>query len=693
MRICLNKKIGKKNGYTLVEVMIASFVSMLVLGGAMAGMVNAMRAWRAAGIRAELHMDLEKSMERMRYDLRLSSVGIGLMAFYPSDAAEYTAISFPLSTPDANGLLPRDAAGNIIWDTTVIYHVRPGTPDEFIRSTFAPRKADATPAELYDQLVDVVDSASLAEVQSAAMAGESGSSEVIFQNLVDLTFRPPNMRFDGYAPAYERAATFNWGSVVLSNGTHELTFTVERKNASSSGYKFGIDRFSLSYSGSPREGEMYLPANTRPASPYFGYSLNSGSVVAQDMSSYGASWSGRSQLTFTPSTSAGGSSFTFLVQNGLWHDTNFDNPTGEYAFNCGRDIDYRFTNAAPYIPDIVIGVSTGVSWQAENVTDGIIFSSAVSNLVTVNVLHGVPSTNAPSSITLNGGYARFAFTAGSNYNLHVNNVQFGIRNGLTDTFVGGTEVDVDFGGSDYTLVSSGDTVWSDWIEYNIDRDQSYLLKWERRDSGGAIPPGQTDARVWTSSDGLGLSYLDGVLTNQVVALSAMEVRAPETAIYRSGVFDTRVDNPVYKELEWTSVEPFPDGDVDVRVRSSDYADMRDVDGIWYPSTYFQGNRNNDISAINGGRYVQYEVLFTVREDHDVLPILRDVTITWEAPTGIVDLVVDLARGPDYGIITADVNGQSFIKGVEVALEIFREGPYGMERVPGVTEVRPLNTGR
>lgn len=682
-----------RSGFTLVEVLVASSVSVLVIASATAGLVNTLRAWRTAGIRAELHMDLEKSMERMQHDLRLSSVGIGLMAFYPATAAEYTAISFPLATPASDGLLQRDASGNIIWDTTVVYHVRPGSPDELIRSTFSPRNQAATPAQIYAQLVSVVNSANLADVQNAAMAGESVMSRTLFRNLVNMVFRPPDMSFDGYAPQYERARTLNWGSIVLGDGTHDLTFTVQRKNAASTGYKVGVDRFALSNSGSLREGEMVLPANTRPVSPYYRASVSGGSVVAQDMSSHGASWSGRSQLTYMPNFAGAGpagSKLTFKVQNDLWCDANFDNPPGSVALNCSRQIDMSFLSQAPYIPDIVIAMDHGQSWSAENVTDGIANSLTVTNVATVNVIHG--GTNMPAAIFLNGAFARFQFGAGTNNNLHVRNVLLGQRL-AGDQFVAGTVQPLTFnGGSAHVQISSGATVWTDWRRYEIDREKSYLVRWERRDSGNAIPVGQTDARMWTGSTAHTLSYLDGVPDHRLVAMGAMEVRAPSNGVYRSGVFDTRIASPVYKNLTWTQVEPWPYGDIDIRVRSASKPDMSDA-GWWYPMGYFQNNTSNDLSPINGGRYVQYEVLFSIAGDHTRLPKLRDVTITWEAPTGIVDLTVDLARGPDYGIITADVNGQSFIKGVEAELEIFRQGPFGMERVSGVMEVRPLNTGR
>lgn len=358
--------------------------------------------------------------------------------------------------------------------------------------------------------------------------------------------------------------------------------------------------------------------------------------------------------------------------------------------HCKRRVDSSFTNQAPYIPDIVIAMEEGLSWEAGNVTDGIAQSMTVTNVATVNVLHG--GTNHPAAIFLDGSFARFAFRAGSSYNLHVRNVSFGRRD-IEDQFVAGSVIALTFNdGSPHAQIPSGGEVWTDWVRYEIDRDESYLVRWERRDSGNAIPTGQTDARVWVGDSGHTLSYQGTEAVNRMIALTAMEVRAPSNAVYRSGVFDTRVADPQYSSLSWSEVSHGSDGYIGMRVRSSDYADMRDA--LWYPAGYPLSNHaSNDISWISGGRFVQYEATMQVAGDHTLLPVLRDVTIAWEAPTGIVDLVLDLARGPDYGILRAEVNGQSFIKGVEVALEIFKEGPHGEERVAGLTEVRPLNTGR
>lgn len=91
--------------------------------------------------------------------------------------------------------------------------------------------------------------------------------------------------------------------------------------------------------------------------------------------------------------------------------------------------------------------------------------------------------------------------------------------------------------------------------------------------------------------------------------------------------------------------------------------------------------------------MQYEVLYETIQPHTLNAKLQDVTISWAGSTGLVDLVVGFARGPDYGIVQAAVNGQSFIKGIEVEMEIFKEGPFGVSRVSGLMEVRPLNTGK
>ncbi len=697
----LLRRYSGKKGFTLVEVMMAAAISVVVIGGATIALISSIRTWRAEGIRSDLHMDLEIALERISSDLRLSSVGIGLMAFYPADATRYTAISFPRATPGADNLLPRDENDQIMWDTTVIYHVRPGSPDELIRTTFHPRNLAATPEELYYQLEATVTARNTAELQYAAMDGEDADSRTVFRNLVEMFFRPPDVRFDGYAPDYKRTRTFNWGSLVLSNGVHELTFNIRDKNPDSTGYKIGIDRFSLSYSGSPREGEIFLPENGHPTDDYYSYDMENGVVGAEDMSGYGASWSGNSQLTFIPQENvyevSSTTSITFYVENDLWCDANFNRPPGVLASNCSRRIARNFTNYYPHIPDTVVSMNDGISWDALNVTTdplGVMsirlhrpYADEEDVRDFTNVVNIVKGSNEDySAIQRSGAWVRFKFRAGPHTGgLTVRNPRIKRR--------GGTSIhDLSFNGAQTVDIPPSSSKWTDWFRYEIDRNESYELLWQRGLGDGAS---KTSVVAWPCQPDNIVSLIDGdeeLFKGYVVGLESMEVRVPSNAVYRSGVFDTRINAPTYRRLVWTPYYPSGvEGDLVIRVRSAD--SPLEMENAFWSSYFYQNDGNNNISFINGGRYVQYEALFSAWGDHLMSPMLRDVTITWDAPTGIVDLTVDFAKGPDYGIVRADVNGQSFIKGIEVDLTIFRDGPFGTETVSGSKEVRPLNTGR
>ena len=176
-------------GFTVVEVMVSSLITVVVVAGVLAVFVQGMRVWERESITGELNMDLELAMERIRSDLRLSSVGIGLMSFYPEGAPDYTAISIPMAyDTDNDGLLDRNGDGKITWNRTIIYHVRPGDPDKLLRSEFWPRYTKATPEMIYQQLSEVVESATDDEVAAAALSGEQAHTDVVFKNLVDLFF-------------------------------------------------------------------------------------------------------------------------------------------------------------------------------------------------------------------------------------------------------------------------------------------------------------------------------------------------------------------------------------------------------------------------------------------------------------------------------------------------------------------------
>ena len=685
----------KNEGYSLVEVMIASAIAVIVVGGVSSSMTHLVRTWRSTQITSELNMGLELAMEHMRDDMRLSSVGVGLMSFYPLDATPYTAISFPMSD-DTNGddMLDRDAEGRISWSKTVIYHVLGTSPNEFRRTVFSPRSTDATPDALYAQLAEVANAMSSEEIAAASMDGESCTSRTIFRNLTRLTFYPPGSIFDAYSPTRKRGSTFNFGSIVLEPGPHTLTFTVQGKNNNSSGYNVEIDRFRLGRAGGALEGEIFIPANTHPVSPLFRYSASGGSVSAEDMSAYGVEWSGSAQAKFV--ASGVGSTLEFSVNNDMWCDTNFDEPGAEISENCSVKWDPTFASSVPYTGDKVVTMDKGIAWSAAGCGDtpyilDITNATAVQN----RIYGGVASDDM--AISMNGCWTKLAFERPAGYGMNLS--------GVTISEVGSGDSDpVTFNGGDtsITVPADGATLTeSDWVQmWEIDREKSYTVSFTSTPQG----TGLWGLAGWQNDDGVELSVIDGLSSPVAVGLHSLEVGYPKEAIFRSGVFDTHANDPWFSRMYWTEIQRYNEGgDVDVRVRAGSSADMSDAnwtDAYQYDDGYFQSVINNYLGSMKHGRYIQYEAKFECgRADiisaHTNTPtaILRDVSILWNPPMGLVDLEVDFGTGPQCGIIAATVDGKTFAKSMVIELEIFKQGPRALQTAKAKTEIRPLNTGR
>ena len=113
----------KKSGYkgmTFTELLITVLAGTLLIGIVFGAWYFIYKRGAVEQIRTRLRINLEIAMEHLKEEVRLSSATY--MSLYPFDAAEYSAISFPQSTPQAQDFLTLDPnGGNIVWDKSIIY--------------------------------------------------------------------------------------------------------------------------------------------------------------------------------------------------------------------------------------------------------------------------------------------------------------------------------------------------------------------------------------------------------------------------------------------------------------------------------------------------------------------------------------------------------------------------------------------
>jgi len=303
------------------------------------GWMHVARGERHNSTQAELDMNVRTAIERIRAETRLSA--IEKMVYHPEGAGPYDAISFPVAfARDDQGLVPMLSDTNILWDTTVIYHVDNESPNRLLRTTFSPRHNDMTIEQRKAQLAGVV---AAGHGEGLEGVGETAATRTIFANFFSWSITPVAGVFDTYS---ERHGTkrINFGTVALGPGNHLYTFASRGKNSSSSGRKLGLDTLRVSSGACDLEAEELSLAECSP------------SPVRQP----GFVYSGKNSLLADPGDSES-VSVSLSIPNDRWVETNF-RAYGSGAENVETAID-------PVAHDMVVQLcGTGLAWQAAQQT-------------------------------------------------------------------------------------------------------------------------------------------------------------------------------------------------------------------------------------------------------------------------------------------------------------------------------------
>ena len=635
--------VAHKNGFTLIEAVAALTLFVVAMSLALSGFMFFLKNSNQEDAQNELDMDVQQTMERLKRDLRLSS--LDKVFYYADTNGQFQALSFPLGQDaDGNGILDKDASHNIIWGSQIIYHIKDATPNELMRTVFSPRDPDLLDAQRQEQLEDVVASGD----GNSTYNSENATSTMLFKNLLHWQILQTAGRYDAFDDtAYNIREEASLGYALISPGSHEFTFEVVDKNSRSNGRKIGIDQLYVSPSYGAREAERQE------------VTANSG-ALATPMEMTTGSWKGRYQLYFPAQNDD--DSFTLTMDNDRWEESNFS--IGAQ----GEDIEIVWDSTlSEYVVQLA---GNKITWVASDQTGS--FGSDTTNLTDATtariLLRGRNVEDNGSWLACSGNQCKLTFRASSTISADISQVFIGESNPSDPLTALGSSEPVKFSNNYTASIPIDSSRTSDWVDFSINKTNSYLVQFTVA-SGNSL-------KKWTDTYTSVPSY--GIETNSTpqtvsyaLGLESVFASYPTNGIYTSRIFDTHLDNPQYSYLTKNSYEPGPTS-IAIEVRTGNERDLSDA------PAWSGGSLNSSFAiSANNKRYVQFQAILKPNNDGSITPKLRDVTIEWTGEERLVNIGGIFTKGTDYGIFEVSVDGNPLRSALIVELEIYKENVRGM----------------
>ncbi len=678
-------------GYSMVEMMVSLAIVIIAVTAATGGWLFVVRGETLNATQMKLDLEVRKTMERLRRDLRLSS--IDKIFFYPPGPGPYSAICFPMAHDDDgdgivemtdDGIHPAANGSNILWDTTVIYHVFTGTPYRLIQTTFNPRDNSLSDAQRVEQIASVVQSGHGKNTYGSSNA----ASHELFANLFTWSIAGKGAAFDGYSPTLMRE-NFPFGSILLTPGSHDFTFSSNGRNALSSSYYIGLDSVVVSPSGDEREGEAQTPTTQTGATAQRDYRM-------------GGSWSGNYQLLFPAATS--NTSFTLNLENDRWEETNF---RGLGAI-CKRTIVYWDEYASPR--DFVVKLEgCDYNWDvaaqtgSTNVTD--IADNSLTNCAYRVLIRG-GEMESGSNLRFDGRHVYFLFYSATAAPLKIKHAFIAPADSSTNYTVNATATGTPilFGSSESIMIGANSYCFGYTDNFVIEKSKSYLVtflvddfygnarSWEEMNVGA---PGCYRLLNASKSDLSDANWSSKAIepTNRVFALAGLYTLYPTNGLFTSQILDTKLAAPVYSTISWSAEKPSGTS-LKIKVRTGDQSNLSDAQA-WSNIT---GAASGGTISPGARRFIQFQADMDPDSGGWNTPKLKDVTIKWAGETKVVDVAAIMTKGPNYGLCELSVDGKPLLRGLKINLKIFEDIPGWGRTTKQVTsegsvEVEPRNTGK
>lgn len=729
-------------GFTLLETMVATFIVLLALGLALTGFLYTVRSQNFVDAQNELDLDSQVSLERLKRDLRLSS--LNEILYWPQSNATYWAMSFPLAyDDDGDGSVEVDSNSRIIWDETVIYHMWMSLPNpsELRVTRLRPRCQTASQQQRQKQLNDVVANGN-AYSSVCRLPGENATTETIFVNLFDWSIKPQGARFDGRWPTNMSSPMMDLGSYVMTPGPHILEFRPWITNNQPSKACIGLDLLKVTACSMAREAEGLLyntnSLTSSGTTSYFlspgqeGLAVISAGTLRREEIGGNLAWSGNQHIFFSPNSTFGTASatgFSLRIQNDVWHDNSFQSLA---AVMSNTVVSYE-TNYPVYAPRKYAVKLSGMAtnWTAAGQSGdsaGFGSSSNAYKGAAIRVLLRGADMADGGAIDLSGRRCIVGIKGGA--------TQFSVQRmwiaecrsndvASMDAKLGGMTPMTFVGAAD--TAGSGEVLETDWCTFPIDKNKSYLVTMLVKPVGGQgspyvwtgpgdrmntwVIPGDYNPTETVASDPTWSAYATGtnypvLATNLIIGVNSMRVNYPEKGIYISPACDTGEPTPAYTNY-WMVTLSASGNSVVFRVRSGSDEKMSDAPGWYSGSGVYACSMSGvgtvsslSLSSVQPKRYVQYMLELSSDATGMTTPVVGDVKLGWTGQTRVVNVGGQFSMGPNYGIWEMTIDGTNVLKsGIQIDATLYKYlrgfKTSGEQKVMSNVsiEVTPRNTGK
>ncbi len=659
-RQAASSSLQRRDNFTLIETLITVSILGIIIAAISPLAMTIYRNYVISQVQARFESEIMTAQEWIKRDLTGSARGEFIL--WPVDQEDdIQALSLPVFRRGNQSEDVFDSSGALNWSQTVIYHIHSLGNDkyELRRTVFEPR-VDLEPEQRLAQVRDVYQNGNGQGTYNSSNA----STQTLLTSLTDYRMNSQPATVDTYAQRYRSGNYYSLGTWKIEPGHNTYRFTISGTNEASTGTgtDIGLDEILVSETGLAKDAECLVPVNT------------SGGTAGSQSMAHLTGWRNNAELLFTDGSI--GDHMTLQIHNDSWIESTFVN---DQARTDGTEITYDDDIGE----NICRLIGRTATWEASTQSLNNFSEDDEKSYDKYNIR--VMISGEQISYPGQRSAATFKAAESGNRGLYIREAYIMEQQ---DGFNGvpGSAEKLDFSGQPYftgsgeAFLFAGEKVVSDFTHMEIDPEKNYLVSYyvetsfnetdlaNDRLSSWEDAQDRTNTFIYQGQDEDGNPISDRIagdtdwshVADEVEDVAAIlgveEVRIsyPKEGFYTSRIVDTRQSNPSYDSVNWRH-DGSANTDIEIAVRAGDQPDLSDA-GDW-DAAHVYSNSDGINSLSVQGRYVQWRARLISEDPYMQTPSLRDVELRWQGRERTVDVAVNVAKGPDRGIFTLQVNDQ------------------------------------